>query len=75
MDLKIKTDCSYWHKGYERRDYVAGESVSTDDAEFAAVAVSEGWASSGAASENKAEGSPAERPGRKPKAAPENKAA
>lgn len=75
MDLKFKTDCTYWHKGYERRDYAAGDSVSTDDAEFAAVAVAEGWASSGAAPENKGEVSPAEKPGRKPKAAPENKGA
>lgn len=44
MQLLIKTDCTYFHKGYDRRDYVAGETVETDDQEFAQVATSEGWA-------------------------------
>ena len=64
--LSMKKDCTYFHKGYDRKEYVAGHEVETDDEEFAAVAVSEGWAVSGEKaakpSENKAR-----------KSAPENK--
>lgn len=42
--LEIKTDFSYTHKGYERREYLAGQQVETDDDEFATVAIAEGWA-------------------------------
>lgn len=42
--LNITTDCSYWHRGVERRDYTAGQAVETDDDEFAAVALDQGWA-------------------------------
>jgi len=65
--LTIKKDCTYFHKGYERKDYEAGQEVETDDDEFAAVAKGEGWAV--AAGEKAAK--PAENKARK--AAPENK--
>lgn len=42
--LKIKTACTYYHKGYERMEYAEGQEVETDDEEFAAVAIAEGWA-------------------------------
>lgn len=42
--LKIATDCAYIHKGYDRKDYVKGEEIETDDDEFAAVALEQGWA-------------------------------
>lgn len=42
--LLIKTDFPYFHGGYARRDYVAGEEIATEDAEFATVAVAEKWA-------------------------------
>ena len=66
MKLTIKKDCTYFHKGYDRKDYTAGQEVETDDDEFAAVAMGEGWAVGG---EKAAK--PAENKARK--AAPENK--
>ena len=42
--LKIKTSFPYYHKGYERKDYVEGQEVDTDDEEFVSVATKEGWA-------------------------------
>jgi hypothetical protein len=42
--LKIKTSFPYYHKGYERKDYVEGQEVETEDEEFVKVAVEEGWA-------------------------------
>jgi hypothetical protein len=69
--LTITTDFPYYHKGYERKDYQAGQSVETDDEEFAAVAVAEGWAELGDGDAK------AEKPRSKKAhtAAPENKAA
>lgn len=66
--LSIKEAFTYFHKGYDRKDYVAGQEVDTDDNEFAAVATGEGWAIDGEKAakppQNKAR-----------KAAPENKSA
>lgn len=42
--LTIEVDFPYYHKGYERREYIAGQEVETDDDEFADVATHEGWA-------------------------------
>nr|WP_297526959.1 hypothetical protein [uncultured Roseateles sp.] len=42
--LKIKTSFPYYHKGYERKDYVEGEEVDTEDDEFVTVSTGEGWA-------------------------------
>jgi len=65
--LTIKTDFPYFHKGYERREYTAGQEVETDDEEFAAVAKGEGWAVDGS---EKAAKPPANKAR---KGAPENK--
>lgn len=66
--LNITEDFVYFHKGYERKDYVVGQEVETDDDEFAAVATGEGWAVDGEKAakppQNKAR-----------KGAPENKSA
>lgn len=53
--LKILQDFPYFHRGYDRKDYVKGDIVETDDDEFAAVAVAEKWAekAKGSARENK----------------------
>jgi hypothetical protein len=61
MKLKITKNFSFFHKGYERRDYAEGEFVEAEDHELIAVALREGWAKD--AAENKAK-----------RAAPENKA-
>jgi hypothetical protein len=78
MRLTITTDCSYTHLGYERREYAAGQQVETDDAEFAAVALSEGWATeAGPTSDEVGEqvAAPASRAKKAHHAAPENKSA
>ena len=46
MKLTITRDCTYWHSGYLKTEYAAGQEVDTHDAEFAAVALSEKWAES-----------------------------
>ena len=69
MKLTITKDFTYWHKGCNRADYVAGQEVETDDQEMIAVAVAEGWATDGAPKEKAAKP-----PSNKAhKAAPENK--
>lgn len=63
MKLKITQDFAYAHRGYDRREYVSGDVVDSDDAEMIDVATREGWAV------------PADKPdGKAKKAAPENKA-
>ena len=69
MKLTITKDCTYWHGGCRRVDYVAGQEVETDDQEMIAVAVAEGWATDGAPKEK--ESKPASTKAHK--AAPENK--
>lgn len=63
MKLKILEDFAFAHRGYERREYTAGEVVEADDPELVDVSVREGWARSADAPEPKAK-----------KGAPENKA-
>ena len=63
MQLKIKRDFAFAHRGVERREYVAGEVIEAEDADLIEVAVREGWAAQADQPEGKAK-----------KAAPENKA-
>jgi hypothetical protein len=44
MNLKIKTDFAFAHRGVEVRQYSAGDVVETDDAELIEIATREGWA-------------------------------
>lgn len=44
MKLTILQNCTYWHSGYIKTDYAAGQDVDAQDDEFAAVALSEKWA-------------------------------
>lgn len=46
MKLYITKDFTFWHKGYEPVNYIAGSEVETDDQEFAEVSLREGWADS-----------------------------
>lgn len=69
MKLTITKDFTYWHKGCNRADYVAGQEVDADDQEMIAVALAEGWATDGAAKEKATK--PASTKAHK--AAPENK--
>ena len=69
MKLTIIKDFTYWHKGCNRADYVAGQEVDADDQEMIAVAVAEGWATDGAPKEKASK--PAS--SKAQKAAPENK--
>ena len=62
MKLKIVEDFAFAHRGYDRREYRAGEVVDATDPELVEVAVREGWARSADAPEPKAK-----------KGAPENK--
>ena len=39
MKLTITKDFTYWHKGCNRADYVAGQEVDADDQEMIAVAL------------------------------------
>ena len=69
MKLTITQDFTYWHKGCNRADYLAGQEVDADDKEMIAVALAEGWATDGAPKEKAAKP-----PSNKAhKAAPENK--
>ena len=61
--LTVKKDFTYFHKGYDRRDYVTGDVIDTDDEEMTEVATSQRWA---AAEELDDQPKPAQR-GRKPK--------
>lgn len=75
MKLKINQDFAYTHRGYERREYAAGEVVDVDDQEMIDVATGEGWAAPAdepAQKEPPDQGTPPE--GKAKKAAPENKA-
>ena len=69
MKLTITKDFTYWHKGCNRADYVAGQEVETDDQEMIDVALAEGWATDGAPKEKASK--PASTKAHK--AAPENK--
>jgi hypothetical protein len=60
--MKILSDFAFAHRGYQVREYRAGEVVDADDAEFVEVSVREGWARSADLPEAKAK-----------KGAPENK--
>ena len=44
MKLVIKQDFSYFHRGYDRVDYKAGDVIDTDDEEMTEVATSQRWA-------------------------------
>lgn len=37
-------DFSYFHRGYQRVDYVAGSEIETDDQEMIEVAIDQRWA-------------------------------
>ena len=69
MKLTITEDFTYWHKGCNRADYVAGQEVETDDQEMIDVAVAEGWATDGAPKEKASKTAS----NKAHKAAPENK--
>jgi hypothetical protein len=62
MNLKIKTDFAFAHRGVELKTYTAGEVVETDDAQLIEIAIAEGWAVDADQPESKAK-----------KGAPENK--
>ena len=42
--LKVKQDFTYFHRGYERSDYKAGDVIDTDDEEMIEVAIAQQWA-------------------------------
>ena len=42
--ITAKKDFTYFHKGYERRDYKAGDVVDVDDEEMIEVAIDQQWA-------------------------------
>jgi hypothetical protein len=67
MKIRIIQDFNYSHNGYTLTQYAAGTEVDTDDAEFARVTTTEGWAS---VPNEKADKAPANKAR---KAAPENK--
>lgn len=69
LKLIMQTDMPYFHKGYDRQDYTAGQVVETEDEEFAEVAIREGWATTEEAAEKAPKGKKASA------GAPENKAA
>jgi hypothetical protein len=62
MNLKIKADFAFAHRGVEFKTYTAGEVVETDDAQLIEIAIAEGWAVDADQPESKAK-----------KGAPENK--
>ena len=43
MKLVIKQDFAYFHRGYERADYKAGDVIDTDDEEMIEVAIAQQW--------------------------------
>ena len=45
--FKVLKDFPYFHGGYSRVDYKAGEVVDIDDEEMIEVAISQGWATDG----------------------------
>jgi hypothetical protein len=62
MNLKIKTEFVFAHRGVELKTYTAGEVVETNDEQLIEVAIAEGWAVDADQPESKAK-----------KGAPENK--
>jgi hypothetical protein len=75
MKLTIKKDFPFAHKGYERREYTEGEVVESDDADFIAVSIKEGWAEEEKESEQSGDSGSADSAEKKAKGgAPENKA-
>ena len=42
--LKAKQDFTYFHRGYDRADYKAGDEIDTDDEEMIEVVISQQWA-------------------------------
>lgn len=42
--LKVKQDFTYFHRGYDRTDYKAGDVINTDDEEMIEVVISQQWA-------------------------------
>ena len=63
--LTALKDFSYFHHGYERRDYAEGSEIDTDDQEMIDVALAQNWASS-ESQPKEPDVTPAKR-GRKPK--------
>lgn len=43
--LTVKKDFTYFHKGYDRADYKAGDVIDIDDEEMIEVAIAQQWAS------------------------------
>ena len=41
--LTVKKDFTYFHKGYDRADYKAGDVIDTDDEEMIEVAIAQQW--------------------------------
>ena len=41
--LTVKKDFTYYHKGYDRRDYAAGDVIDIDDEEMIDVAINQQW--------------------------------
>ena len=41
--LTVKKDFTYYHKGYDRRDYAAGDVIDIDDEEMIEVAINQQW--------------------------------
>ena len=41
--LTVKKDFTYFHKGYDRHDYVTGDVIDIDDEEMIEVAISQQW--------------------------------
>ena len=39
----VKKDFTYYHKGYERKEYRAGDVIDIDDEEMIEVAISQQW--------------------------------
>lgn len=42
--LTVKQDFTYFHRGYDRTDYKAGDVINTDDEEMIEVVISQQWA-------------------------------
>ena len=42
--FKVLKDFTYFHHGYERVDYEAGDVIDTDDEEMIEVAIAQQWA-------------------------------
>ena len=42
--FKVLKDFTYFHKGYDRADYKAGDVIDIDDEEMIEVAIAQQWA-------------------------------